>query len=211
MQQSQAEIEIALVAVNSAKESQATKKRLLETSLIEEQGLAGRWESMAGDGGSVGVVLETLLDAQTRRTDAERELVSAQTEYTVAVVQLQRAMGTLLVQSGISPVQESGSNEINFVQSGLEIPLPPSGLETEQMAMPIPQGDLRFEDEMIEDQMIEDIVPIEVEELVAPIQEVQAEPAPKLDDVSELVDAVWLEEAMYGDSMMDPDSNEDSK
>lgn len=118
VQQSQAEIEIALVSVNAAIESQATKKRLLETAIAEEEILTGRWQALAGDGSSVGLVLETLLDAQSRRTDAERELVSAETEYVVAVVQLQRAMGTLLKQSGASPVQDRCDNSINFVPNG---------------------------------------------------------------------------------------------
>ena len=113
--QSQAEIEIALVAVNAAIESQDTKRRLLETAVAEEEILTGRWEALAGDGASVGVVLETLLDAQSRRTDSERELVTTQVEYVVAVVQLQQAMGTLLQQSGATPVQDRSDNSIQFV------------------------------------------------------------------------------------------------
>ncbi len=55
-----------------------SKQKLLVTAVEEETVLTRRWEMMAGDGGTVGVVLENLLDAQQRRTDAEREWVTAQ-------------------------------------------------------------------------------------------------------------------------------------
>ena len=145
VQQSQAEIEIALVSVNTAAESQETKKRLMETSIAEEEILTGRWEALAGDGASVGVVLETLLDAQSRRTDAEGELVSSQVEYVVAVVQLQRAMGTLLMQTGVKPIQDPSSNNIHFVgadaprsTTGSTLMLDSSQFPTEGLAEPQP-------------------------------------------------------------------------
>ena len=74
---------------------QKTKHRLLVTAIDEEDILTRRWEMMAGDGGTVGVVLENLLDAQQRRTDAEREWITVQTQYLTSLVELQRAMGHL--------------------------------------------------------------------------------------------------------------------
>ncbi|MFK8113886.1 MAG: TolC family protein [Rubripirellula sp.] len=116
IQVTKVQIETALINVNTAMAAQTTKQHLLETALDEEAILTRRWELMAGDGVNVGTVLETLLDAQQRRTDAEREWVSSQTYYLASLVELQRAMGTLLVRTGIGPVQDAG-NTINFTRS----------------------------------------------------------------------------------------------
>ena len=118
IQLTQAEIESALVTVDTAMQRQRTTQRLLVTAIDEEDVLTRRWEMMGGDGAAVGTVLETLLDAQQRRTDAEREWISAQTGYLSALVELQRAMGTLLIRKGIQPVQACGDNTIQFVQQG---------------------------------------------------------------------------------------------
>jgi outer membrane protein TolC len=208
VQQSRAEIEIALVAVNTAIESQTTKKRLLATAIAEEEILTGRWEALAGDGSSVGVVLETLLDAQSRRTDAERELVSAQTEYVVAVVQLQRAMGTLLIQSGISPVQESGDNSIHFI-SGQPVevrndsPIPPDSDQPNTLLIQMPM--------VLDEGLIDDSASMNetIKQPQSTVGQQEVNSAPRRDDIDELVDVAWLEEAMYGDSILDPNSNED--
>ena len=116
IQLTRAEIETALISVNTAMARQGTTRRLLITAIDEENILTRRWEMMAGDGGTVGTVLENLLDAQQRRTDAEREWITAQSQYLASLVDLQRAMGTLLVRTGIEPIQHHTS--IEFIQSG---------------------------------------------------------------------------------------------
>ena len=72
---------------------------------------------MAGDGGNVGVVLANLLDAQQRRTQAEHEWVTARTEYQISFVDLQRAMGTLLINEAITPVRNRSDCSIEFIQN----------------------------------------------------------------------------------------------
>jgi outer membrane protein TolC len=114
IQLTRAEIETELINVKTAMAQQKTKHRLLVTAIDEESVLARRWELMAGDGATVGTVLENLLDAQQRRTDAEREWTSAQTQYLTSLVDLQQAMGTLLIGAGIQPVQSRGSTTITF-------------------------------------------------------------------------------------------------
>ncbi len=127
IQVTQAQIENALTSVDTAITSQTTKQRLLDTAIDEEHVLTGRWELMAGDGQTLGVVLENLLDAQQRRTDAEREWTTAKTQYLIALIDLQRAMGTLMIDSEIEPVQQPGNNAIHFhhPSDGLISPLTP--------------------------------------------------------------------------------------
>jgi len=113
MQLTRAQIETAWISVNTSIAAQSTKQTLLETSLDEESILTRRWELMAGDGGSVGVVLENLLDSQQRRTDSERQWVTAQVDYMTSLVEIQRSMGTLLIRTGIQPHRHRG-NKVRF-------------------------------------------------------------------------------------------------
>ena len=117
IQLTRADIESALIGVETTRAQRETKRNILTTAIEEERVLTRRWELMAGDGDSIGVVLENLLDAQQRRTDAEREWISAQSNYLVSLVHLQRAMGTLLIRKGVQPMRHPGSNDIDFVQT----------------------------------------------------------------------------------------------
>ncbi len=117
IQLARAEIETALINANLALAQQQTKRRLLTTAMEEETVLTRRWEMMGGDGAAVGTVLENLLDAQQRRTDAEREWTTAQIRYLTSLVELQRAMGTLLIREGIQPIRSHCDNSIEFIHS----------------------------------------------------------------------------------------------
>lgn len=117
MQLTRQEISTAIINAKTAIAQRETKQRLLVTALNEETILTRRWEMMAGDGGNVGTVLETLLDAQQRRTDAEREWTSAVTRYVSSLVDLQRAMGTLLINHEITPLREACGNQIHFLRA----------------------------------------------------------------------------------------------
>ncbi len=116
IQQMRFEIEGALIDVRRAAAQKTSKQQLLVTATEEETVLTRRWEQMAGDGGNIGVVLENLLDAQQRRTDAEREWVTARTEYVISLIDLQRAMGTLLITEAIMPVQNRSDCSIEFIR-----------------------------------------------------------------------------------------------
>ena len=118
MQLTTADIDTALINVNTALAQQSTKKQVLVTAIEEENILTRRWEMMGDEGGLLGVVLENLLDAQQRRTEAEREWSSAQVRYLTSIVALQRAMGTLLITEGIRPVKD-GRCGIHFVQDAI--------------------------------------------------------------------------------------------
>ena len=110
----QFEIETALTNVERYAKQRESKRRVLATAIDEENILTVRWRLIGGDGSRVGVVLETLLDAQQRRTSAEQELVAVESDYMVSLVQLQRAMGTLLINEGIHPHQTCVGGDIHF-------------------------------------------------------------------------------------------------
>jgi outer membrane protein TolC len=129
IQLARAEIESSLVDVNTAMAQQRTKRRLLVTAMDEEEILTRRWELIGGDGAAVGTILENLLDAQQRRTEAEREWVSAQSRYLTSLVALQRAMGTLLIRIGIQPVQRGQDKTIEFIH--------PAAKQTKDAAQPL--------------------------------------------------------------------------
>ncbi len=118
IQQTHAQIEVAVVNVNTAITQQRTKQQIMVTATEEELILTRRWETMASDGGNVGLVLENLLDSQQRRTEAEREWTTARSTYLTALVELQRAMGTLLTHEDISPVSSVGDNSVQFIHQG---------------------------------------------------------------------------------------------
>ncbi len=125
-------IEAALIQVNRASAQRLSKQRLLETAITEESILARRWQLMAGESSGAGLVVETLLDSQQRRADAEREWVTSHTEYRIALVQLERAMGTLLIQEGIQPERDAFDTEIHFVDTTTKLDwinsaVPPAG------------------------------------------------------------------------------------
>jgi outer membrane protein TolC len=62
--------------------------------------------------------LDTMLDAQDRRSDAEEEFIRAAANYQIAIVNLERAKGNLLTYSDVSVMR--GKDEKNLPQLWLE-------------------------------------------------------------------------------------------
>ncbi|QDV44675.1 Outer membrane efflux protein [Stieleria neptunia] len=115
IQQTQFDVESALIDLERFEKQLISKRNVLSTAVTEENILTVQWRIIGGDDSRVGIKLENLLDAQQRRTDAEKDLVKVESAYMIALVQLQRAMGTLLINEGIRPVQSECSGEINFL------------------------------------------------------------------------------------------------
>ncbi|WP_197169133.1 TolC family protein [Novipirellula galeiformis] len=113
MQVTRAEIETALIDVQTTIAQHQSKRQTVIAASDEETVLTERWMMLGGDGARVGVVLENLLDAQQRRSDAEREWVSTQVNYLVSLVELERAMGNLLVHENISTVRSPGQTRVD--------------------------------------------------------------------------------------------------
>lgn len=108
------ETELAYRDLQTAELRTLSTERTLHALKLEELVLTRRWESLAGQGGGAGLILEDLLEVQRRRTTAEQEFVSAQVEQMLALVRLQLAMGTLLRQEGIQTEQFDATGEIEF-------------------------------------------------------------------------------------------------
>ncbi|WP_419580964.1 TolC family protein [Stieleria magnilauensis] len=115
IQQTQFDVETALIDLERFEKQLISKRNVLSTAVTEENILTVQWRIIGGDDSRVGIKLENLLDAQQRRTDAEKDLVKVESAYMIALVQLQRAMGTLLINEGVRPVQSECSGEINFL------------------------------------------------------------------------------------------------
>ena len=62
----------------------------------ESNYLADRWETLPDENDSVPQILESLLDSQERLTDEEAAFAKAQFDYSVSIVKLKQAMGTLV-------------------------------------------------------------------------------------------------------------------
>lgn len=112
--ESRAEIETAVREISVAIAETAARYRAAEAARAEEEYLRRRWEVLAGDGTAVGLVLQDLLDSQTRRTDAEEMLVAARVGYRIALIRLQTAMGTLLTSERIEAVEDDGALGIRY-------------------------------------------------------------------------------------------------
>ncbi|TWU43041.1 Outer membrane efflux protein [Novipirellula aureliae] len=125
IQLTRAEIESAVINVQTAIDQQQSKREMVLTATAEEEILTQRYLLLGGDGSRVGLVLENLLDAQQRRADAERAWVSTQVQYLVSLIELQRAMGNLLVHESIETVRDTCDNQVNLFRiSESEHPLP---------------------------------------------------------------------------------------
>ena len=131
IQQTKFEVETALIDLQAFQQQLTSKRKVLETAIAEENISTTRWRIIGGDDSRVGIVLENLLDAQQRRTDAEKDLVTLESAYMIALVRLQRAMGTLLINEGIQPHQSKCSGEIDFLSDLVGVDsLPKEQLET---------------------------------------------------------------------------------
>ncbi|WP_197168293.1 TolC family protein [Neorhodopirellula pilleata] len=111
------EIESALIKLKASEALRESRAATLSASAREEAIATRRWETLAGDGGPMALVLEDLLETQKRRTDAEQSYVSAQINYVLDLVALQQAMGTFLIREGIEPVRGSSTSMVEVIQT----------------------------------------------------------------------------------------------
>lgn len=97
-----AEVDIAVRELHTAYDELGAKSRTLAAANAEAEALRSRWKMAPGLNGTASLTLESLLQAQQRITDAENSLVTSQLTYCLAIANLRRANGTLLVVENIS-------------------------------------------------------------------------------------------------------------
>ncbi|MEO1616616.1 MAG: TolC family protein [Planctomycetota bacterium] len=119
IQETQLEVQTALIDLDRFGRQLLSKRKVLATAIVEENILTTQWRIIGGDDSRAGIKLENLLDAQQRRTDAEKDLVEVESAYMIALIRLQRSMGTLLIDEGLQPSQSRCSGEIQFPSAAL--------------------------------------------------------------------------------------------
>ncbi len=125
-----AEIEIAVRELQTSYSELHAKHRGLKAAEAEARTLAARWNDLGDQGGTGGLLLESLLRAQERVTEFEYEFASAQMTYSLALINLRHANGTLLQTQANVATDHSNqqfSNEPNYISPEfIEQPAVPS-------------------------------------------------------------------------------------
>lgn len=124
----QAEVETAARNLQTAIARLETRKAVWISAVRQEALVQCRWESLGPEGRHAALVLEDLLNQQESRTNAEKDMVAAEVEYMLSLIDLQQAMGTLLTADGGTSL----SNEL--LGGGLEVP----ANEPDVHAIPLP-------------------------------------------------------------------------
>ncbi|NND99870.1 MAG: TolC family protein [Pirellulaceae bacterium] len=91
-----AEVEVAVREVNTSYQELAAKNRARKAAEAEAETLEVRWKSFGGRDNNASLALEALLQAQERVAIAEQELAQAQLTYSLSLINLRHANGTLL-------------------------------------------------------------------------------------------------------------------
>ena len=111
----QTEVDIAVREINTAHQEIIAKSRALAAAEAEVSTIEKRWQRMIDGSGTSSLNLESLLRAQERVTAAEREYVTSRLTYSLAMVNLKRANGTLLQSESVSVAKtcdEGGCRDI---------------------------------------------------------------------------------------------------
>lgn len=91
------EVELAIRETETSYREMIAKFQSLVAAETESSYLEDRWKVLPGGDRGTTLLLEDLLDSQQRETDAEVEFVNAQVAYSVSLIRVRRAMGTLLI------------------------------------------------------------------------------------------------------------------
>jgi outer membrane protein TolC len=148
VQQSLTETEIAVRTAEAAYREIVGKLHAMDAAEAEAVYLYDRWRLLAGDEQSTTLLLEDLLDAQERVAQEEAAFTAAQVSYAVALVQIKRAMGTLLqagthpcepvAGAGPTPTPQELPQELPQVLPDAAPDLPPRFVEPDQVFEPAP-------------------------------------------------------------------------
>jgi len=112
-----AEVEVAVREVNTSFRELKARNRSMTFATADMDSINQRWKSMVDDR-SATLLLEDLLDAQDRLANQERGFANAQRAYSVSLIGVQRAMGTLLEHQRIrhTRVEDGETPSVIFEQ-----------------------------------------------------------------------------------------------
>lgn len=96
------EVDIAVRELNTAYQEIQAKNRALKASEQEVETIEARWARMADGSGQSALNLESLLRAQERVTEAERDYTESLLTYNLGMINLKKATGTLLQTENVS-------------------------------------------------------------------------------------------------------------
>lgn len=96
------EVEVAVREVETAFGEMVTKQQSMEAASMEAVTIENRWSRLPNTDGSAALVLESLLRAQERVTQAESDFLTAQMTYNLALMNIKRAMGVLVETENVS-------------------------------------------------------------------------------------------------------------
>ncbi|MEM8912721.1 MAG: TolC family protein [Planctomycetota bacterium] len=110
------EIESAIINVNAMMALRDRREQTLIAAMKEESIQLQRWKTLGTDGVQMALVLEDLLETQSRRTAAEQAFVTTAVDHVLALVTLQRAMGTLLMKENVTPIRPGRTSQIEVIR-----------------------------------------------------------------------------------------------
>ena len=92
-----AEVEIAVREVHTTYLEMVGKYHSMTAAQKEVNYLTDRYQTFPGDNATAALMLQNLLESQERLADEEYDFVVAQVDYSVSLIDLRRAMGTLMI------------------------------------------------------------------------------------------------------------------
>ena len=169
-----AEVEVAVREVNTSYQELSAKNRARRAAEAEAETLEVRWKSLGGRDVSSGLALEALLQAQERVALAEQELAQAQLTYSLSLINLRHANGTLLQMDQtsdfvVSQQADDSTNESTGATNNANEPsraLNPTTPQEVNNGSPLP-GDSTIGQS---DQLMGDFVPVRISRPHVPIQ-----------------------------------------
>jgi len=136
------EVDIAVRELNTSYMETSAKRRALAAAEAEANTIEQRWRRIVDGDGSAGLNLESLLRAQERVTEAERDYVNSVLTYNLSMINLKRANGTLLQSQNvaISKSCQDGCRELNLTKGPVGDALSSMGELTEYEIIQQPIG-----------------------------------------------------------------------
>ena len=110
------EVEIAVREVETSYKEMTARHEAMKANVVDLQYFQKRWELLPGDDRSASYLLEDILEAHDRLAAEESNFAQTQVNYAMSMVNLKRALGTLLKTEGIKMHRgsEHGLQKIDF-------------------------------------------------------------------------------------------------